>query len=492
MIERRKQSIEHTEDSFIDTKRKALEINLAPPIYGTIAEIGAGQEVARAFFRAGAAAGTIAKSMSAYDMTFSDEIYGKEDSGRYVCESRLHKMLKHEYQLIIERLADNRPGESTFFSFANTVAAKAYQRKSECHGWLGVKFQSEPHGEPNEVVMHVRMLDSQNIMQQQALGIVGVNLIYACFFHHNDPERFVTSLMDNLNSRRIEIDMLKVSGPNMSHFDNRLLSLWLVSHGMAQAVMFDKKAQVIQASEALYKKNIFVLRGSFRPPTHVNLNMLEAGYQQFLREANVDPERSVALTEITTTNLQADGELCEKDFLARIDLLAALGQNVLLSNYHEYYRLSHYFARFTKNMIVMALGVNNLQALFDESYYQKLPGGILQAFGELFSRAVKLYVYPMQEPGEKTLYNCENVQITDNLKHLYAHLRDNGYINDYEAYDDEVLSIFSREVLSMIKKNKAGWEPMVPSSVEKTIKKKCLFGYTGGHCDLNSMNQKAS
>lgn len=462
------------------TKDKALKLNLNHLIYGTFAEIGAGQEVANIFFKAGGASGTVAKTISAYDMTFSDRIYGKEKSGRYVCESRLHKMLKKEYNLVIERLTDARPPESTFFAFANTVSARNFHGTNESHGWLGIKFQAHPKSEPNEVVIHVRMLDSQNVLQQQCIGIIGVNLIYACFKHLDDPEKFLLSLMDNLNNQRIEIDMIRVQGPDVQHFNNNLLSLWLVKHDMTDAAMFNAKGEVVQPSEMLYKKNIFVLRGSFRPPTHVNMDMLESGLAQFKREKDTDTNRVVSLAEITLANLRSDGELNEEDFLARVDLLTALGQNVLISDYPEYYRLSRFFARYTKNPVVMAMGIENFQALFDEKYYEHLPGGIMQAFGYLFSHSVKLYIYPVlcnsAKRSECQIISAESCDIPADLRPLFAYLRTSGRVQDYQSFQSSHLHIFSREVLKMLKKDKDGWDAMVPKIVSKTIRKKRLFG----------------
>lgn len=473
-----------TQKEVPDTEQKALTVNLEPAIYGSMAEIGAGQEIARHFFRAGAASGTIAKTMSAYDMTFSDEIYGKEEKKRYVCESRLHKMLEHEYKLIIDRLYNIRSKNTTFFALANTCATRSYQGTQDGHGWMGIRFQKVPGSKPNDVILHIRMKDYLITNQQQAMGIIGVNLIYACYFYFDNPERFLTSLMDNIMPGRCEIDMVSVHGPDFEQYDSRLLSMWLVKYGMANAVMFDATGKVVHAAEMLYKKNVFALRGSFRPPTHVNFDMLESGFNQFLKEPNVDANRAMALTEITTTSLRSDGELSDEDFLARIDLLSALGQNVLLSNFHEYHRLSHYFAQYTQEMVVTALGINNLQELFNEEHYKDLAGGILQAFGEQFNRTCKLYIYPMMTDDGNRLITLNSVKVPPHLKHLFLYLLDNGYLAGYESFNPEILHIYSRKVLRLIQSNEPGWEEMVPKIVADTIEKKCLFGYGADHCKI--------
>jgi len=482
----------------LTTNRKALTINLNEAQYGTFAEIGAGQEVARVFFQAGGASGTIAKSISAYDMAFSDAIYGK--APRYVSRERLALMLDHEYQLLIERLASQRGDRSTFFVFADTVAAKNFKGTNEAHGWMGVRFQSEPGGPPSDIVLHVRMWDKENVLQQQALGIVGTNLIYGAFYYRDAPKKLVESLLDGLSSDRIEVDMLKFSGPAFPSVDNRLMSLHLVHFGLTNAVMFGPSGEVLQPSEVLYKKAILVERGSFRPVTHVNVDMLNCATAQFVQEPQVKGKDVVVLMEITMNNLLAAGELDAQDFLARVDILGDIGFNVLISNYSEYYRLTSYFRRYTKEMIGVAMGINNLLEIFNEKYYEHLEGGILESFGRLFRNAVKLYIYPMRQeaydrylsggeaaavPGAPSprsfaasvLINAKNVQVVDHLRSLYNHLLENHYIDCILGFDQSILHIFSRDALRRIKEGDPTWETMVPEPVAAAIKKRHLFGY---------------
>lgn len=489
----------------LTTNRKALTINLDEPKYGTFAEIGAGQEVARIFFQAGGAAGTVAKSMSAYDMTFSDAIYGK--SPRYVSRERLGLMLDHEYTLLIERLGEKRGDNTTFFVFADTVAARNYKGTNECHGWLGMRFQTDPHGPPSEIMIHVRMWDKDNVLQQQALGVVGTNLIYGAFYFRETPEQLIKSLLDNVGPERIEVDMLKMSGPAFGPVDNRLMSLYLVRHKLTNAVMFGAGGEVLQPSEILYKKAVLVERGSFRPVTNVNVDMLNCACAQFMQEPKVKGKDIVVLMEITMNNLLASGELDAQDFLSRVDLLGDIGFTVLISDYSEYYRLTTYFRRYTQEMIGVAMGINNLVEIFNEKYYEALPGGILENFGRLFRNAVKLYIYPMQQLAydryltdghpataapfavgnvagspfaNNVLIHAKNLQVEAHLSNLYAHLMENHYIECIVGFDQAILGIFSRDVMRRIQENDASWETMVPPPVAAAIKKRNLFGYVAG------------
>ncbi|NBC08735.1 MAG: TonB-dependent receptor, partial [Bacteroidetes bacterium] len=381
----------------LETDQKALEINLDPAIYGTFAEIGAGQEVARYFFQVGAAAGTIAKTMSAYDKTYSDKIYGEEVSGRYVCEARLYKMLNHEYDLMRSRLSNELP-DTNFFVFADTVAAINYQRTIPGNGWLGIRFQLHPGGGTNDLVLHVRMLDNDNQLQQQAIGILGVNLIYACYRYNEQPEVMLQSLMDSLHDR-VKIDMVRLTGPDFEALDNRLLSLWMVKNGLTDVAMFGPDRQNMHPSEFLYKKHVMIVRGSFRPATLVNLDMLNASFQQFKNEAEVDPRRAYLLTEITIDNLCSTGELDEQDFLDRAELLNTLGQTVVISDCQKYQNMVAYLADFKIQQLGFVLGVRELLDLINEKYYQNLDGRLLAAFGQLFTRNVKFYVYPALQEG---------------------------------------------------------------------------------------------
>jgi hypothetical protein len=460
-----------------DTHQKALRINLDPRWYGTIAEIGAGQEVVRWFFRVGGAAGTIAKSISAYDMAVSDAVYGKAE--RYVSAGRLQGMLDKEFQLNVERLDDERGDSNCFFAFADTVVARSYQGGNECHGWMGVKFQSQPHDEPSQIVMHVRMLDVEAWLQQEALGIIGVNLLYGAFFEHHEPDRLIESLLDRLTTGRIEIDMIQFRGIEFRGVDNRLMALKLVQLGLSGVAMFGPDREVLQPSEVLRKKAILVERGSFRPPTHVNLDMLETAQAKFEDDPAVAGKPVLKLTEITMRNLLAGGaaEVDRRDFLARAELLAACGMTVLITDYFDYYRLAAYLAARTTERIGIVLGVPSLIDLFDEKNHAQLPGGILESFGRLFKNDLKLYVYPLQPSPDDELKTVNDIKVRPELQPLFDYLAGRGSFVDLDNYRPECLPIFSRDVLRRIAADDPSWETMVPGDVAELIKRRAFFGY---------------
>ncbi len=459
-----------------DTHFKALQVNLDPVRYGTFAEIGAGQEVARWFFRVGGAAGTVAKAMSAYDMTFSDAIYGQSD--RYVSRVRLETMLDHEYELLIERLNSQRGDKTRFFVFADTVATRSYSRKEDGHGWLGIRFQAEPLGPASQITIHVRLTAGETEQQQEALGIIGVNLVYGALFHHAAPTALIASLLDNVTAAHGEIDMIEFSGPAFAGVDNRLMSLELVRTGLTAAAMFGADGRVVQPSDALYKKCVLVERGSFRPATKVTVDMLRCAQSQFVREPGVAGEDVVELFEMTLKNLSGDaGDIDAQDFLDRADILATLGGTVLISNYGAYHRLAAYLFRHTKKPIGLVMGVPTLRELFDERYYADLEGGILESFGRLFKNDLKIYAYPELDAKTGVLTTASNLQVAPHLGHLCEHLVENHMIEGLEGVDRRCLSIRSRDVLAQIRRGDAGWEVATPNSVARAIKRRGLLGY---------------
>jgi hypothetical protein len=467
--------MENDERPKLSPHQKALKINLDPLFYGTFAEIGAGQEVARWFFKVGAAAGTISKSISAYDMAVSDAIYGR--CKRYVSRERLQGMLDYEHGLNLERLQSSRRESTAFFAFANTVAARNYLGTNECHGWMGVKFQAHPRDENSQIIIHVRMLDRENDLQQETLGIVGVNLLYAAFFLHHRPEQILESLLDNLTTQRIEIDMIEFSGIEFRHVDNRVMSLKLVQLGLSGAAMFGPTGEVLQPSEVLRKRPILVERGSFRPVTKVNIDMIKSAHERFASEPEVEPGQVVELMEITMKNLLATGKIDLNDFLARADVLAAAGKTVLISDYFEYFRLAAYLTRYTSQPIAVTMGVASLQDLFMEQYYAGLEGGILEAFGKLFTKDLRIYVYPLRDPATGELSTVQNIKMPGDLHSLYCHLVERGRIKQLDNFDESVLHIFSRDVLRRIKDHDDSWEAMVPPEIAQVIKDRHFFGY---------------
>ncbi|WP_330443938.1 TonB-dependent receptor [Flavobacterium sp. C4GT6] len=457
-------------------KDKALRINLNENIYGTFAEIGAGQETVRHFFRAGGSSGTIAKAMSAYDKDFSDAIYGAEDDGRYVTESRLKKMLAHEVRLTENRLKRDKHPNKVFFSYANTVATIDFAKQFKGHGWVGIKYQVEPEEDYNEITLHIRFKETDARLQQETLGILGVNLIYGAYYKYNDPKKLLRYLYDHLDKDQLEIDTINFSGPRFATVDNRLMSLQLVKNGMTDAVMFGPDGHNILPAAILYKKNILALRGSFRPVTKVNMDMYEQSYKMFIEENKVEKDKALVVFEITLSNLRSEGEIDERDFMDRAELLCSLGQTVMISNFQEYYKVVEYFSSYTKARMGLAMGVNNLVDIFDEKYYRHLSGGILEAFGKLFYRDLKVFLYPMKdEEGE--IITSENLMVHPRMKELYKFFKFNGKVIDIADIDASYLDIFSREVLKMISKGQSGWEDMLPPGVAEIIKKNQLFGY---------------
>lgn len=458
--------------------RKALEINLNNTIYGTFAEIGAGQEVARTFFKAGGASGTVAKTISAYDMAMSDRFYGKEDSGRYVSKSRLLKMLKLEASELTKTLSKTIKKGTRFFVFADTVTTINFAKDKEGNGWMGVRFQIDPKGAPNEVILHVRLLENTALQQQETYGVLGTNLIYACYQYYKYPNQFLQSLMDYLLPDQLEITMIEMSGPELKYVDNRLLGVQLVKNGMAKAIIFDNKGKVQTPQDMLYKKNVLAFRGSFRPITYVGDDMIKSSLNLFKRDADYDKKNTLALCEITLNNIINEGDFSDQDFLDRVDILNGMGQNVMVSNYREYYKLVSYFSRFQIKNLRIVIGVLTLNKVLDKSYYSHLKGGVLEAFGKLFTDNMKLYVYPALQNDQESLMDSTNIPRTQDLNFIYNYLIQNRKIIDIKDVDIHKLHIFSAQVLKLIRENNSEWEDMVPPYVANQIKEKQLFGYT--------------
>lgn len=456
-------------------KDKSLRINLNENIYGTFAEIGAGQETVRNFFRAGGSSGTIAKTMSAYDKDFSDAIYGIEEDRRYVTESRLQKMLDHETKLIEERISRNKHPNKLFFTYANTVATIDFAKRYKGHGWVGIKYQLKPKSEYNKIVLHIRFKENDARLQQNTLGILGTNLIYAAYYAHNNPKQILNELYDHLHKDQIEIDTINFSGPVFEEVDNRLMSLQLVKNGMTEAVMFAPDGNNILPAKALYKKNILALRGSFRPVTKVNMDIYDTALELFEKEKKVKKDNIQAVFEITLSNLRSEGEINEEDFMDRAKLLCALGHTVMISNFQEYYKLVEYFSNYTKERMGLAMGVNNLIDVFDEKYYRHLSGGILEAFGKLFFKDLRVYLYPYKDPKTGKITTSDNLKVHPRMKELYKFFKYNGRVVDIEDYDEDLLGYFSRELLQKISSGEDGWQKAVPEKTAKMIEEQELF-----------------
>lgn len=459
----------------LTTEEKALKINLTSDIYGCFAEIGAGQEVAANFFKAGGSSGTIAHSQSAYDMKVSDAMYGP--ATRYVCEERLLTMIDTEFEAMKTRL----PGkfhESRFFAFCNTVESLNYHKTNQGHGWVGMRFQLGLEQEANDVIIHIKMHDNSHKGQQEALGILGVNLIYACYFHNHDLDEFLNTLVHRLPRDRMEVDMLRFSGPDFDNVDNRIIALNLVKRGITDATMFDLNGSVLQPATALYKRNILLMRGRFRPVTKVHIDMIEKGKAEFLKEQGIKEDNVSVVFELTLKDLTADGRISDKDFVDRAELLGTLGYTVMISNYLKHYKMVDYLSTLARgHMMGVIVGIYNLHTIFDERYYDNLPGGLLEAFGRGFGHDVKMFVYPAHNVESGELYGLGNFVLPQNLKGLLQYMRDNNKIAEINNFDQSLLGIMSDEVLSKINAEASSWEDDVPYEVVKAIKFYELFGY---------------
>ncbi len=465
-------------ENIVPLKQKALRINLNDHTYGTFAEIGAGQETVRHFFRAGGASQTIAKAMSAYDKNFSDAIYGTEEDGRYVTESRLKKMLHYEIDLMEDRLSRDKFPDKRFFSYANTVATIDFAKAFKGHGWVGIKFQLDALEGYNEIILHVRFKQTDSKLQQETLGMLGVNLIYGAFYLHDKPKELLKSFYDHIDKDTIEIDMVNFSGARFMYVDNRLMSLHLVKNGMTEAVMFGPDGNNLLPAHVLYKKNILALRGSFRPITKVSMEILDESKKMFFAEKKVDEKNTQIIFEITLHNLRAEGKINERDFIDRAEILCSLGQTVMITDFQEYYRLVDYFSDYSKERMGLSMGVSSLIQIFDEKYYRNISGGILEAFGKLFYKDLKIYLYPLKDAKTDEIITSENLKVHPRMKELYKYFKSNGKILDIVNYNPDILEYFSREVFKMIAKGEKDWEEMLPEGVSNIIKDQKLFGYS--------------
>lgn len=453
------------------TVEKAIEINENLKIYGTFAEIGAGQEVARFFFQAGRASQTIAKTMSAYDMIYSDEIYGKENSGRYVCESRLMKMLEKEYGLLLRRLQKTRGEQTTFFAFADTVATGDSQKKYS-HGWLGIRFQSHPLGAPNDIVLHARLMDKYRLMQQEALGILGTNLVHSAFNLNQNRENFISSLVDNLKDGQVVIDMIRFTGPDVQHFDNHLMNLELVRRGLADAILFSPDQNIVTIAEYLYAKPLIIARGSFRPMTNSHLDLMLNGLEQF-KTAFAKAKTPISVFEVTTH--QSQNQFEEADFLDRVRSITSTGHHVLVSNFHLFFQLKQFLRNYTKEPIAMIFGAGLLERVFREEFYQGLEGGILEGLGKLLDKSTRIFVLPLKT--EAGLLTSQNFNAAKAIQHIYKHFQENKWIVDMTESERQQEFMSSDQIAKMIKDGDRNWSKFVPNTIAEMIKKKGLFQF---------------
>ena len=457
--------------SITDVGSKALYINLDPLRYGTVCEIGAGQRVANQFFKVGAAAGTIAKTMSAYDMSVSDEVYGK--ASRYVCRERIDQMLEKEYSLTHTRLNAQRGARTTFFSYAATVQAKSYQQNNYCHGYIGIRFQHEPQAEPSEIHIHVHMLDEHADQQAQALGMIGVNLIYGAFYFWNDPKKIIATLLDELSSERIEVDFIEFSGAAFKHVENRLMNLQLIRNWCTRAVLFDENGNSQVPSERLRKTPVMTIRGSFRPPTKVNLDMFTAGKQSFARLRQLPESSILTVAELTMTEVGQESKSSDESFLARVDLLSSLSHCVLVSDYYRFFSLRSWLRTHTKEPFAITLSVRDVKNLLMPGYYEDLEGGLLEGMGKLFPDDTHVFVYP--SIVDKQYLSLSEIKLADKQQSLLNYLIDNQLLVDCPEINRENLAISSHVIHEMMREGVDGWQDWIDPRIVKQIESKGMF-----------------
>ena len=423
----------------LENKRKALKINLDDAIYGTFAEIGAGQEVARNFFTAGAASGTIAKTMSAYDMVFSNSIYGAEESGRYVSESRLDKMIRHEFGLLSERLHGPQYENKTFFAFADTVTTLNFNKTNDPHGWLGIRFQLTPGGEPNDIVFHVRLLDSDSNLQQNVLGVLGVNLVYAAYYYTDDMQAMIESLVDNLSVGSVEIDLISISGPQFKNANDRLVNLYLIAKGFSGAAIFDPKGEARQSKDVLYKKDVMILRTKYGQKSTPNFDLFNRAVEQFKRSQKVDDKNIVVLIEVLMTNFLDDSVIGNDElekFARRAEELCATGNHVIVSDFARNHKLAQYLSRCSPKSVGISTNIANLKNIFNsENYGENYTDELLAYISDLFSKKAKLYAYPYLDKTNNEIITTKNMPVSNEAKHLFEFLVQNGYITDIHDFD---------------------------------------------------------
>lgn len=433
----------HMQREIPETKRKALRINLDPAIYGTFAEIGAGQEVARNFFTAGAASGTIAKTMSAYDMVFSNSIYGNESSGRYVSKSRLEKMLAHEYDLLSERLIGEKYVNRKFFAFADTVTTLNFSKTNDPHGWLGIRFQNAPGGEHNDIIVHVRLLDTDTIVQQNVLGVIGVNLVYAAYYHSHDIQVMIESLVDNLSVGSVEIDLINLRGPVFKGANDRLVNLYLIAKGFSGAAIFDENGNASQSKDLLYKKDVMILRTKFKQKSTPNFDLFNRAVDQFKKTQNIKGENLEVLIEVLmSSELDQDRRDLSteelEEFAKRAEELCATGNNVIVSNFTRNHKVAQYLSRCNPSSVGISTNIANLKRIFDAaSFGERYTDELLAYISDLFSRNVKLYAYPYLDKKNNEIITTENMAVSDEARPLFEFLIKNNYITDIESYDEK-------------------------------------------------------
>ncbi|HRZ97653.1 MAG TPA: hypothetical protein P5084_08855 [Paludibacter sp.] len=459
----------------LSTKEKAVRININSAYYGTIAEIGGGQETARHLFQAGGASNTIAKSISAYDKSFSDHFYNDGAPARYVAEDRLRKMVDYEYDELIKIL--DKKNSKKFFAFANTVETLNFAKTNQGNGWLGIAVEGSDRYHPNKFFIHVILHENDTLLQQYTLGALGINVVYGGLFEGDDPRKVLLSLLDNLNTERVEIDYVYVEGPDMNWCDNRLLNLLLVRNNMTPAIMFDQSGQIQQPGDMLYKKNVLIMRGYFRPISNLGLEFIEDSLSIFKRDEDYKPDNTIAFCEISLKYFIHDEKLDEKDFLNRVEILNMVGQNVMVSNFYRYFKLVDYFAQFKMIKLRVVVGLPTFDKILDGSQYTDLRGGLLEAMGALFQENVKMYLYPYTDINSGEVIYPEDSHFSNENKLLWQYLKETKKIIVLKGIPSNHLEITSADITKLIENGDEKLKDYLPQNVFRHIRENKLFGY---------------
>jgi len=459
----------------LSTKEKSVHININSTYYGAIAEIGGGQETARHLFQAGGASNTVAKSISAYDKLFSDHFYNQGTPSRYVAEDRLRKMLDYEYDELIEIL--DKKNTQKFFAFANTVETLNFSKTNQGNGWLGIAVEGTDRYSPNKMFIHVKLHENDTLLQQYTLGTLGINLIYGGLFQWQDPQSILLSLLDNLDTNRVEVDYIYVEGPDMELVDNRLLNLMLVNNDMTPAIMFDQSGKVQQPSDMLYKKNVIVLRGYFRPINNLGMEFIEDSLDFFKRDENYKPDNTIAFCEISLKYLMQNEKVDEKDFLHRVDLLNMMGQSVMVSKFYRYFQLVKYFGQFKLIKLRIVVGLPAFDKILDSDNYTDLRGGLLESMGALFQEHVKIYLYPYIDARSGEVVYPDDDHFSKENKLLWQYLNAIKKILVLKSISPKNLEIRSEHISELIENGDDSFANYVPDKVFQHIKNNGLFGY---------------
>ena len=457
------------------TKEKSVQINLHSQYYGSVAEIGGGQETARHLFQAGGASNTIAKSISAYDKSFSDHFYNDGSPARYVAEDRLRKMIDYEYDELIKIL--DKKNSRKFFAFANTVETLNFAKTNQGNGWLGIAVEGTDRYRPNKFFIHVKLHENDTLLQQYTLGALGINLIYAGLFGWEDPRSMLLSLLDNLGRERVEVDYIYVEGPDLEWCDNRLLNLLLVKNNMTPAIMFDQSGHIQQPGDMLYKKNVLLMRGFFRPINNLGLEFIEDSLAIFKRDEDYKPDNTIAFCEISLKYFIHDEQLDENDFLNRVELLNMVGQNVMVSNFYRYFKLVDYFAQFKMIKLRIVVGLPTFDKILDSSQYTDMRGGLLEAMGTLFQHNVKMYLYPYTDMSTGEVVYPDDNHFSGEYKLLWQYLMATRRMIVLKGIPAHRLSITSGYIDTLIENADERLKDYVPEKVYNYISQNRLFGY---------------